>query len=357
MSGVCVAAEFDLTLAFRPRANGISLRHMTKPHRVLMLAFPDCQLLDVTGPMQMFAGANDELGRQVYELVIIAPKRGPLRTSSGISIVADLAIADFAPAKLTRSDTVIAVGGSPGIRHALESGQIAEVVKKAARRGARIVSVCSGAFLLAAAGVLDGRRAATPWGAVEGLRRFRPQVDVDAEAIFVRDDNVWTSAGVTAGIDLALALIEVDFGRATALAIARRHVVFRIRPGGQRQYSTELASQGVLDPRLSKLAARIAERPQQDWRTDALAREAGISARSLSRLFRKELDASPAEFVERIRIDQARRDLLDTNVPMKHVAARCGFGSLRRMDRAFARLISATPTEFRARFKSSEATL
>jgi transcriptional regulator GlxA family with amidase domain len=217
------------------------------------------------------------------------------------------------------------------------------------------VSVCTGTFFLAAAGLLDGRRAATHWRYVERLRQFRPQVDVDPEAIYLRDGNVWTSAGVTAGIDLALALIEADFGRTIALAVARRHVVFRIRPGGQGQFSPELAAQGIRHHRLSKLAENIAEGPQEDWRTDTLAAEAGVSPRSLSRLFRKELNASPSQFVERVRIDQARRALLETEAKIENVAIRCGFGSLRRMDRAFSRAISATPTEFRARFKAAGA--
>ena len=154
----------------------------------------------------------------------------------------------------------------------------------------------NGTFFLAAAGLLDGSRAATHWRYVERLRRFRPQVDVDPEAIYLRDGNVWTSAGVTAGIDLALALIEADFGRTIALAVARRHVVFRIRPGGQGQFSSELAAQGIRHNRLSKLAEKIAEGPQEHWRTDTLAAEAGVSPRSLSRLFRKELNASPSKF-------------------------------------------------------------
>ena len=328
---------------------------MSKPQRILMLAFPDCQMLDVTGPLQMFAGVNDELGRQAYELVIAAPKRGPFKTSSGVSLVADLAIADVSPAKCRTFDTLIAAGGDPGLRRALESGEIAALIKAASRRGSRIVSVCTGTFFLAAAGLLDGRRAATHWHYVERLRRFRPEVDVDPEAIYLRDGNVWTSAGVTAGIDLALALIEADFGRPIALAVARRHVVFRIRPGGQGQFSPELAAQGIRDQRLSKLAEKIAEEPQQDWRTDTLAAEAGVSQRSLNRLFRKELNASPSEFVERVRIDQARRALLETEAQIESVAIRSGFGSLRRMDRAFSRAISATPTEFRARFKSPGA--
>jgi transcriptional regulator GlxA family with amidase domain len=329
---------------------------MTKPRRIMMLTYPDCLLLDVTGPMQMFAGANTELRRQAYELLILGPKRGPLRTSSGISIVADRGIGDFARRRLGKSDTVIAAGGNIGIDRALESGRIGGFVKQAFLRGARIASVCSGTLLLAAAGVLDGRRAATHWSSVDRLRRLRPQVDVDDEAIYVRDGNVWTSAGVTAGMDLALAMIEDDFGRATALAIARNYVVFRVRPGGQRQYSSELAAQTVRDHRLSRLAEMIEQRPQQDWRTAVLAMEAGMSVRSLSRLFRRELNLSPAEYVERMRIDRARRDLLDTNASIKRVASRCGFGTLRRMDRAFARTISATPTEFRARFQSPGAT-
>ena len=190
--------------------------------------------------------------------MIAAPKRGPFKTSSGIGLVADLAIADVASAKCRASDTLIAAGGDPGLCRALESGEIAALIKAARRRGARIVSVCTGTFFLAAAGLLDGRRAATHWRFVE-RSSIRPQVDVDPEAIYLRDGNVWTSAGVTAGIDLALALIEADFGRAIALAVARRHVVFRIRPGGQGQFSTELAAQGIRHHRLSKLAEKIAE--------------------------------------------------------------------------------------------------
>jgi transcriptional regulator GlxA family with amidase domain len=236
---------------------------MPRPHSILLLAFPDCQMLDVTGPLQMFAGVNDELDRQAYELVIAAPKRGPFKTSSGISLVADLAIADV-PAKCRASNTLIAAGGDPGLCRALESGEIASLIKAASRRGTRIVSVCSGTFFLAAAGLLDGRRAATHWRYVERLRLFRPSVDVDHDAIYLRDGNVGTSAGVTAGIDLALALIEADFGRAIALAVAHLHVVFRIRPGGQSQFSPELAAQGIRHYRLSKLAEKIAEEPQED---------------------------------------------------------------------------------------------
>jgi transcriptional regulator GlxA family with amidase domain len=154
-------------------------------------------------------------------------------------------------------------------------------------------------------------------------------------------------------MDLALAMIEADLGRAVALAIARRHVVFRIRPGGQSQFSAELAAQSAGNVKLRKLAERITERPHADWRTEFLAAEAGVSLRSLSRLFRAGLNVSPADFVERVRIDLARRRLLDTDENVETIAVGCGFGSLRRMDRAFARTIAVSPTEFRARFKTN----
>jgi transcriptional regulator GlxA family with amidase domain len=320
-----------------------------------MLAFPNCQILDVVGPLQMFAGVNDELGRPAYELRIAAPDRGLFSTNSGMGLNADLAFADVIAEAFCCTDTVIAAGGDDGVRTQLASGEITSLVKAAHRDGARIVSVCTGAFFLAAAGILDGRRAATHWDGIEKLRRFRPRIEVDPESLYVRDGNVWTSAGVTAGIDLALALIEADHGRDVALAVARRHVVFPIRPGGQSQFSPSLAAHRVRDRRLSRLAESIARRPCDDWCIGTLAAEAGVSLRSLSRLFRRELSVSPAEFVERVRIDQARRALLETDEAVETIALDCGFGSLRRMDRAFARTIAATPSEFRDRFKPPHA--
>jgi transcriptional regulator GlxA family with amidase domain len=329
---------------------------MPAPRTIVMLAFPNAQVLDITGPLQMFAGANDELGQPAYRLRIAAPQAGPFATSSGIQLVADMSLRQLTNAQLARTHTIMAPGGNQGVRIELERGEIAKVIARAAGRVPRIASVCSGAFFLAAAGVLDGRRATTHWGSVEALRRFRPHVDVDGDAIHIQDGNVWTSAGVTAGMDLALAMIEVDRGRAVALAIARRHVIFRIRSGGQSQFSPELAAQSAADNgRLGKLTEKIAANPRADWRTDALAAEANVSLRSLSRLFRSSLDASPAEFVERIRIDKARQALLTSQASVEDIAISCGFGSLRRMDRAFARTIAASPREFRARFKTDGA--
>jgi transcriptional regulator GlxA family with amidase domain len=328
---------------------------MPAPHCILLLAFPNGQLLDITGPLQMFAGANDEVSRQVYRIEIAAPQAGPFATSSGVRLVADTSFAQITNRRLARIHTLITVGGSPGMREELARGNVTDIVSRAIGRVPRIASVCSGTFFLAAAGALDGRRAATHWSEVEALRRFRPTVLVDSDAIHIEDHGIWTSAGVTAGMDLALAMIEADLGRKVALAIARRHVVFRIRPGGQSQFSTELVAQSADNPKLQKLAEKITTNPRADWRIDALAAEAGVSRRSLSRLFRAGLNTSPADFVECVRTDLARRRLLETNANVETIAVTCGFGSLRRMDRAFARALSASPTEFRSRFKTNGA--
>jgi len=327
---------------------------MATPHAILMLAFPNAQLLDIAGPLQMFAGANDVLAREAYRFDIAAPQAGPFVTSSGVRLVADLSLAQLTRRRLTRTQTLIVVGGERGVRHELARGAITRAVANAVGRVPRIASVCSGAFFLAAAGALDGRRAATHWRAVDALKRFRAAVTVDGDAIHIEDRGVWTSAGVTAGMDLALAMIEADHGRVVALAIARRHVIFRIRPGGQSQFSAELAAQAATgNAKLRKLTEKILETPARDWCTDNLAAEAGVSQRSLSRLFRASLDVSPADFVERVRVDLARRRLLDTTDSIDQIAGRCGFGSLRRMDRAFARTISVSPSEFRSRFKTN----
>jgi transcriptional regulator GlxA family with amidase domain len=328
---------------------------MSTPHRILLLAFPNGQLLDIAGPLQMFAGANDALSRKMYGVEIAALQAGPFATSSGVRLVADVSFAQITNRRLAHIHTLIAVGGEPGMREELARGNVTDIVSRAIGRVSRIASVCSGTFFLAAAGALDGRRAATHWSEVEALKRFRPAVLVDGDAIHVEDRGIWTSAGVTAGMDLALAMIEADLGRKVALAIARRHVVFRIRPGGQSQFSAELVAQSADNPKLQKLAEKIATHPRADWQTDVLAAEAGVSRRSLSRLFRTGLNISPADFVGRVRTDLARRRLLETNDNVEAIAVACGFGSLRRMDRAFARAMSASPTEFRSRFRTNGA--
>jgi transcriptional regulator GlxA family with amidase domain len=323
-----------------------------KQRSIIMLAYEGIQILDVTGPLQMFAGVNDEVGASAYHIEIAAAEAGPFAASSGLRICADLALADIDTAKLERTDTLLAAGGDAGLRAALADGRITDILARAKGHVRRIASVCSGAFFLAAAGLLDGRRAATHWDAIARLRRFRPQVEVDGDAIHICDGDLWTSAGVTAGIDLALAMIEEDFGRDMALAIARRHVVYRIRTGGQSQFSAELAGQSAADRRIARVAESVLAEPSADWNVERLAHAGGLSLRTLSRLCRRELQASPAAFVERVRIDAARKALIETGASIEDIACQCGFGSLRRMDRAFARTLSVSPSEFRNLFRA-----
>jgi len=323
--------------------------------RLLILAYPQGQVLDICGPAQLFAAANLALGRPAYEVLLVGPEAGPVPCSAGFALHAALGYAEVTPALLRATGTVIATGGDAGLRAALAAGHVTRILRDAAATGVpRIAAVCTGAFFLADAGLLDGRRAATHWNAAERLRRFRPAVAVDGESLYLRDGDIWTSAGVTAGMDLALAMLEADHGRDLALTLARHHVIFRTRPGGQRQYAEELATAGVAEPRLGRLAARIGAAPAEDWRIEAMAEAGGCSPRSLTRLFRRHLGVAPAEFVERVRLDAARRLLLDGPAPVEAVARAAGFGSLRRMDRAFARLLNTSPRDFRARFRPRE---
>lgn len=324
---------------------------MRAPREILFLAFDGAQVLDVTGPAQIFAGVDETRRDACYRIRIAAGAGGPIATSSGLKLIADLGLDDIDDGTLAATDTLIVVGGDAGVGPALKDGRITAIVRRAEGRARRIASVCTGAFFLAAAGRLDGRRAATHWDAIERLRRFRPAVDVDPDAIHVRDGDIWTSAGVTAGIDLALAMVEADHDRETALAIARRNVVFRVRPGGQAQYSAELAGQAAGGP-LARLTSAINAEPARTWTVQALADAAGMSSRTLTRQFRTHLGAAPAEFVERARVDFARRAMLDGDAQLQQIAVEAGFGGLRRMDRAFARVIGASPSEFRSRFRT-----
>lgn len=328
---------------------------MTEPHNILLITYSGAQILDITGPAQMFTGTNEELGRDVYRVRIAAPDgAAPIRTSSGIRILPDLSLGDVTDDLLSSTGTVIIAGGSGGLDEALATGEIAEVVRRAEGRVPRIASVCTGAFLLAASGVLDGRRATTHWQSAGRLQDFRPQITVEPDAIYIRDGSVWTSAGVTAGIDLALAMIEADHDKTTALAVARQHVMFRIRPGGQSQFSADLMGQAAPVGELEGLVEAISASPDNNWSVDRLAGEACMSVRTLTRRFRKVFSTSPAEFVERVRLDLARRAILETDIPLSSIATDAGFGSLRRMDRAFARVLQTSPTDFRNRFKSME---
>ena len=317
------------------------------PRIAELVAFPNAQLLDIAGPLQAFATANDlaRLARapQPYALQVVGSEQGFIKSSSGLTLgVAPL------PAPGAPLDTLIVAGGY-GVDAACRDEALVAWLKARAAHARRLCSVCSGALLLAAAGLLAGRRAATHWGRCAELARKHPDVKVEPDPIFVRDGDIWTSAGVTAGIDLALALIEDDLGRAAALAVARQLVVFLKRPGGQAQFSAALALQAA-DERFEALHRWIGENLTADLSAPRLAEKAGMSERNFLRRYKQATGVTPARAVERLRVEAAQRRLVETREPIKRVAARCGFGGEETMRRSFLRVARIGPRDFRERF-------
>ncbi len=316
-----------------------------KTRLIEVLAYPAVQLLDVTGPLQVFATANDLAASEPppYALQMVAPASQGVTTSSGLGLVAS----PLPPAD-AELDTLIVAGG-PGVDAAAEDPALLDWVRARAGRADRVAAVCTGAFLLAAAGVLDGRRAATHWSCCAELARRFPAVRVEPDPIFVQDGPVWTSAGVTAGIDLALALVEEDLGHAAALAVARYLVVFLKRPGGQAQFSAALSLQ-VADDKFGALHTWIGEHLAEDTSLPVLASRAGMSERSFSRRYAEATGLTPGRAVEKLRVEAARLLLSEGRLPVKRIAQRCGFGSEETMRRSFLRLLAVTPQDYRARF-------
>jgi transcriptional regulator GlxA family with amidase domain len=320
---------------------------------VVLLAYPDCQSLDVTGPFEVFAMAHEAvteagLADPGYALALAGPEAGPMRCSSGLGLVAD------ASWRSLRGpiDTFLVAGGA-GVREMLGDEALVRFVARLEARTRRIASVCSGSFLLAQAGLLDGRTATTHWANLEQLAAAFPAVDVDPDRIFVRDGPIITSAGVTAGMDMALALVEEDCGREVALQVARRLVLFLKRPGGQSQFSTQLSQQLAERAPLRELQAWIAANPEADLSVEALARRVAMSSRNFARVFARETGVTPARYVERARVEVARRRLEESQAGVEAVAVECGFGSLETLRRAFLRNLNVTPQDYRVRFRAT----
>ncbi len=318
--------------------------------QIAILAFPGVQSLDVTGPLEVFSAAQTLIaatGRvdPNYEIATVSRDGGPLGTSSGLEIVPNHDFASIPP----RLDTLIVAGGQ-GSRIASTDPATLAWVLAASKRARRTASVCTGAFLLAAAGLLDGRRATTHWASAAELARQYPAVRVDPEPIYLRDGDVWTSAGVTAGMDLALALVEEDLDRDAALTIARHLVLFLRRPGNQSQFSATLASQEPLRESLREVRRHILENPADDLSVEELAGHAHMSPRHFARSFRAETGITPARYVESVRLEAARRALEDTSLSVASVAHTCGFGTPETLRRVFLRSLGVSPTEYRRRF-------
>ncbi|WP_327097878.1 DJ-1/PfpI family protein [Nocardia vinacea] len=306
--------------------------------------FDGFQALDLLGPHEVFQGAGG------YQCQVVATRSGVVRCDSGLAIVAESDVDALDPAAV---DTLVVVGG-PGVDDARSDERLMEWLAAAAAHARRVTSVCTGAFLLAAAGVLDGRRVATHWAHVDQLANEYPDVTVDREPIFIRDGHVWSSAGVTAGIDLALALVEEDRGREAALTCARYLVMFLRRPGGQSQFSTALwRAQPSTDPIRTAVAAIHAD-PGARHSIGDLAARSGLSPRHLQRRFTAELGTPPAAYVEQVRIEAAQHALADGD-SIDMIARRCGFGTAESLRRAFHRRLGLAPSDYRDRFRSTSA--
>jgi transcriptional regulator GlxA family with amidase domain len=314
--------------------------------RVVILAFDDVQSLDVTGPTEVFSIAG-RLADEPYSVELVAPGAGPIRTNSGLTLLPERAAASVRGP----IDTLVVAGGS-GVEKAICDERLVRWVRRAAARSRRVASVCTGAFLLAEAGLLDGRRAATHWGGCDELARRYPAVRVDHDSIFVRDGDVWTSAGVTAGMDLALSLVEEDLGRDIALEAARWLVLFVRRPGGQTQFSSHLEKQTAERQPLRELQEWMTSNLGADLSVPALAERASMSPRNFARAFAREVGMTPGTYVEVLRVDHARLRLETTGQKVEAVARDCGFGTVETMRRAFHRRLGVGPADYRSRFQT-----
>jgi transcriptional regulator GlxA family with amidase domain len=315
-----------------------------EPGAVTFVIFERYQTLDLTGPYEVFRRAG-------YPCRIVAPVAGPVRSGMGLAVQADLGIAEADP----RDTDTLVIAGGVGVRAARSNRSLVEWVAAAATAADRVASVCTGAYLLAEAGMLDGRRATTHWRHGERLAREYPAVTVDCEPIFIQDGRIWTSAGVTAGMDLALALVELDRGRDAALEVARELVLFLRRPGNQSQFSIPLWSTQPSSDALRVVVDAIHANPGGRYGIGDLADLAGLSPRHLQRRFTHELGVPPATYVERVRIEAAQRALAERDDPVESIARHYGFGTAETLRRAFHRLVGIAPSDYRARFRTAHA--
>jgi transcriptional regulator GlxA family with amidase domain len=312
---------------------------------IVMLVYPGIMTMDVFGPLEAFATANSVTKRPLYRLAIASMDGAAVETSIGVSLAPSIA----APAIREPIDTLLVSGGHGQIA-ARTDKRLLGWLKTEGRKARRAGSICTGAFVLAAAGLLDGKHATTHWAMADELGRRFPKVTVDADRIFVRQAGIYTSAGVTAGIDLALAMIEEDHGRKLALRVARALVVYLQREGGQAQFSSRLQAQFTESAPIRRVQDWALDNLAADLRAPALAAHAGMSERTFRRSFAAETGETPRDFVERVRVDAARQMMEESRLPLQTVARRCGLETMDTLRRAFVRRLGITPQQYRARF-------
>jgi transcriptional regulator GlxA family with amidase domain len=339
-------AENVIYMSLPPRPPGPHDRGVNR--RVVLVAFEGFQVLDLTGPLEVFSSANRIVADgDGYTTEVVVPGGGPVRASCGLEVGADHRL------KGCRGpiDTLVVVGGA-GTYGAVADEALVEWVRAAARRSRRVTSVCTGAFVLARAGLLDGRRATTHWSQCALLARAFPAVTVEPDPIFVRDGDVWTSAGVTAGLDLTLRLLEDDHGPQLAREVARWLVLFVQRPGGQAQFSAQLGAQRPARRPLRELEAWIPDHLAGDLSVVVLAARCAMSPRHFARTFRDEVGVTPAAYVEAVRVEGARRLLETTEMSLGDIARSCGFGTVETLHRCFRRALGVTPGQYRHHFSA-----
>ena len=328
-----------------------NIQTLTQKRKILMVAYPGVHQLDVIGPLEILATTQFFVadGDLPYDLKIVAAQAGPVKASSGLTITAETSFAD-AMGRDDEIDTLMIAGGH-GSSSELKNQELLEFVRTMAPRAQRIVSICTGALILAEAGLLKNKKASTHWFWCSIMEHAYPDVTVDREAIYVRDGNVWTSAGVTSGMDLGLALIEEDWGHKVALEVARFSVMYMMRPGGQSQFSAHLIAQRAEDPAINDALSFILKNPSDPLTVTSLAARAMMSERTFARRFKDETGVTPAAYVETARVQAARVVLETTDHSIDQVALETGFHSSERMRRAFHRHVGISAGEYRDRFR------
>jgi transcriptional regulator GlxA family with amidase domain len=320
--------------------------------RVWFLVVPRTGILDIAGPWEVLGHANEVLGRTAYELEAVGPSAPAVQTRHGLVVSGIRPL----PTRSGRLPDVAIVAGAPVEPVPGEQAPLVSWLRRHRARIPTLVSICSGAFVLGAAGALDGRRATTHWMRLDELRARFPAAQVVDQGIYVKDGGVWTSAGITAGIDLTLALVEEDHGHQVAMAVAKRMVLFLRRSGNQAQFSSALRRQEKEPPKLRDISTFVIEHLDKPLPVERIAAGVGMSPRTLSRWCREHLDESPAELVRRLRVDEARRLLEQTSLPLKDIAARSGLGDPTTLWRVFSQSLGVTPAEYRQRFAAPRGT-
>lgn len=321
--------------------------------RIAILAIPGVQMLDLAGPMDVFSEACNLLRDPgAYAMTIVALSSEPVTALNGTRFLPDATV----ECSLEGFDTLL-IAGSPGIRQYEEDPRLVQWILRESRHVRRIGSICTGAFLLAHAGLLNGRRATTHWNSTGRLAEMFPAVKLEPNTIYVKDGAVYTTAGVTASMDLALALVEEDHGRSIALRVAKELILFLKRPGGQSQFSVHLESQVAEIGPIRDIHEWILDHLSEDLSVETLAARLAMSSRNFARLFKRETDMTPGDYVEAARVEAARRMLEEGDTPLKKVARMCGFADQSSLRRAFMRRINVTPVEYRQRFRPPEPTV